>query len=82
MASLGVDGGHNKILSNNVTFMARLLYNSTWCVLRYVRVIFQRKLENVIAKALNIHGLNSLFRFIFIPICILKIKRKLLNLCL
>ena len=36
----------------------------------------------MIAKALNIDGLNVLFHFIFIPNCILKIKWKLLNLCL
>ena len=47
-----------------------------YCVMK--KVIFQWKLEIVIAKALNIYGLNILFHFIFIPIRILKIIRKLL----
>ena len=36
MAALGVGGGHNKILSNDVTLIARPLYNLTWCELHYV----------------------------------------------
>ena len=31
MAALGVGGGHNKILSNDVSLIARPLYNLTWC---------------------------------------------------
>ena len=43
-------------------------------VLRYGKVVFQRKLDIMIAKASNIDGFNILFHFIFTPICILKIK--------
>ena len=51
-------------------------------VLRYAKVLFQWKLDIMIAKASNIDGFNILFHFVFIPFCILKIKWKLLNLCL
>ena len=36
----------------------------------------------MIVEALNIDGVNVLIHFIFIPICIFKIKWKFLNLCL
>ena len=46
----------------------------------YGKVIFQWKLNGVISKASNIDWANSMFHFIFIPICILNIKWKVLNL--
>ena len=69
VGACGVKRRSYQILSNDVTFKARPL-----CNLRYGNVIFQRKLDIMIAKASNIDGLNILFQFIFIPICILKIK--------
>ena len=46
----------------------------TPCTALWKKVIFQRKLDIMIAKASNIGGFNILFHFIFISICILKIK--------
>ena len=47
-------------------------FDAVYCVME--KMIFQRKLDIMIAKASNIDGLNILFHFIFISICILKIK--------
>ena len=47
-------------------------FDSLYCVMK--KVIYKWKLEIVVAKTLSIQGLNILFHFIFIPICIFKIK--------
>ena len=62
-----------QILSNDVTFEARPLCNLTRCTELWKSDI-PKKLDIMIAKASNIDGINILFHFILILICILKIK--------
>ena len=60
-----------------MTFEARPM-----CILTQCTALWKRDISMKIDKASNIDGFNILFHFIFIPICILKIKLNLLNLCL
>ena len=64
-----------------MTFEARPLCNLTRCTPLF-NSDMPMKLDIMIAKASNIDGLNILFHIIYIPMCSLEIKSKLLNLCL
>ena len=57
-----------------MTFEVIPLCNLTRCTALWKSGIPMKNLDIMIAKASNIDGLNILFHFIFIQICIFKIK--------